>query len=1317
MRFRRRARVPIAAAAAALMVAGLTQGSVAAAWAADGKPSPTPAPAADTKGKAGLAVEPSQRAGILGKDYKKSTDHAWTTSGDGDGFHLLVADEKDGFTWRTAATLSEPGFDTDAWIGNACVTGSGKRAVVAYAPRTFTNKADLMHRGAFTAVVDLGTGAVNKLGLQASLAHFSPGCGIGESAVLSQYAGEDKNATRLVKVDAATGATAKPVELEGQITSAVPATDGKILAADAARVVKIDDKSGKRTPVVKTNGIPFLLKPDADGGLVYMDRPAAKAAKGLAASTAVPQGAVNRVSAGEIAKADAAKNRATTLATGKLTSMDLSSTPDGTVFITGETTAAGKLPSTVKRPEVPKDSHPTVRGRAMVTETVWADGKDSRIRPEEALTARTAKIKVKSLGTGKSAQFEVPPTSSGSHAAEGRELSPALATAKGGSKPAAKARSLAAAAGSPNQVVEAERYCSVPRNDPRKMAMQPKPRQVEWAVDQTITGNLNKHISRSADWKNLGMGAYQPQSLFPLTPLEGGGRVPAQVMLGITAQESNMWQATRLAVPGVSANPLIGNYYGVGYASDGQQTDPWKVNWDEADCGYGITQATDGMRIAGHEKKGETALSPLKQEAIALDYTANIAAGVNILIEKWNKTRAAGMTVNGGDPKYIENWFFALWAYNAGFYPKEDAAKNKGVWGVGFTNNPANPLWKANRTPFLENANGKDDYSHAKHPQDWPYQEKVLGWAGHPLEGLESPGKMVSGFRPAGWTTNADRTTVKPKESLFCTSANSCDPSKIADLDSNDEGKGACTRKDLHCFWNQPVQWKDCGRMAQCGTEILRFNDTYKEEADGDAYPPQCTAEQPSMHDTLIVDNVPNGTPSTRCGSTYSNGTFSFDFGGRGDGTYPSKIDTHQLAAGFGGHFYFSHTRLDVPGSDQWKITGTWKLNQAINGWTRVMVHMPDHGAHTRQAKYVIDTGKGTFYRVAQQRTGENRWVDLGVFEMAGTPKVSLSTGTQDGDSTEDIAWDAVGFQKLPGKPKNFIVAMGDSYSSGEGASKSGGGDYYSETDNNGKNGNLRAACHRSKYAWSRQAKLPGANASIGNDADLRDSDMDYHMIACSGARTYNITEKGQYGELPQIQQGYLDKNTTLVTISIGGNDSEFTKVFQECFKSMTCETQDKDERALIKDTVRPAITNTLDKINELAPNAKIVLMGYPPLLSNNAKCLNLGILSPNVGINMSESMWLNGIADFLSENMLAAAKASKGKVTFSDPKEFFKNQGICGSPETIHGLVTDMTPGDKPMASWGPLDFGISAQSFHPKIEGARNYANSLEATLKTMG
>ncbi|WP_073934233.1 hypothetical protein [Streptomyces sp. CB02400] len=103
-------------------------------------------------------VPAEDRAETPGARYETSEDTAFTTSGDGTGFHLLVADEAKGYGWKTAATLREDGFDADTWIGSACLTASGDHAAVAYAPRTFTNRPELMVRGAFTAVVNLHSG-------------------------------------------------------------------------------------------------------------------------------------------------------------------------------------------------------------------------------------------------------------------------------------------------------------------------------------------------------------------------------------------------------------------------------------------------------------------------------------------------------------------------------------------------------------------------------------------------------------------------------------------------------------------------------------------------------------------------------------------------------------------------------------------------------------------------------------------------------------------------------------------------------------------------------------------------------------------------------------------------------------------------------------------------------------------------------------------------------------------------------------------------------------------------------------------------------
>lgn len=115
--------------AAGALLAGLTQ---TAAWAQPGTAAP-PAPVTATT-PAPDSVPPADRAEVLGKDWQKSADIAWTTTGDAQGFHLLTATEQSGYAWKTLASLAEPGFDVDQWIGNACVTGSGKRAVVVYAP-------------------------------------------------------------------------------------------------------------------------------------------------------------------------------------------------------------------------------------------------------------------------------------------------------------------------------------------------------------------------------------------------------------------------------------------------------------------------------------------------------------------------------------------------------------------------------------------------------------------------------------------------------------------------------------------------------------------------------------------------------------------------------------------------------------------------------------------------------------------------------------------------------------------------------------------------------------------------------------------------------------------------------------------------------------------------------------------------------------------------------------------------------------------------------------------------------------------------------
>jgi endonuclease/exonuclease/phosphatase family metal-dependent hydrolase len=924
------------------------------------------------------AVPADRRAALLGDGWRSSEDRSWTVAGDGDGLHVMVADARQGYAWRTVATLSEPGLEPDSWIGNACVTASARRAVVVYAPRSFTNEEALFDRGAFAAVVDLDTGAVRKLRDRVSLAYFNPGCGVGERALLTQAGDQDLGRTRVLELDAVAGTVSGRIEVPGQLTSAVPTADG-VVAADGATVVRVE-KSGKRRMLARTSSVPFRLAADADGGLVYLQ-----------------QEGGDRASARRLGRGASAPE---TLATGSLTGLDVTAGRGGRVFVTGagKRAAVGGAAS-VSLVDVPAGSRMSTRGELALTEVRRAGAQDPRSPTGDPAAPRTLRVKATAAATGGRVQFAAVAPEGGPGA--GRALSPAV----------------------PDDPADfAERYCSVPRNDPRNQAMQPKPRQVEWAVNQAIRHSLT--VTRPANWKNLGMPQYTPQQYFPPVPLAGGGYIPAQVMLGVAAQESNLWQAARYAVPGVTANPLIGNYYGLDL-SNGTELDDWTIRWQKADCGYGVTQVTDGMRLAGRQKEGEEPLPYDKQRAVALDFAANIAAGVQILQKKWNETRAAGLIVNDGTAAKLENWYFAVWAYNSGFYPQSTAAANNGAWGVGWANNPANPKYPANRGAFLENDNFGDDYFDATHPQDWPYPEKVMGWAGHPVEVLESPDTMVVGYRAAFWNGGAaqgpiNRRNVIPPHRQFCDASNNCewgaqhlpdDPEVAGEPAGPCNHRNGAGRIDLKCWYHQSTTWKpDCS--LTCGNEVLRFDPGYAYQEDGTAYPPRCDLSGLPAG-ARVIDNVPDNVASVRpnCARAWVNaGTFDLSYRADATGAYPGKIDTHQLGMGHGGHFWMANSRSSAANGEQLQVIGRWRFHQTHAGLGTLMAHLPQLNNGTPQAKYEVKTAYGTRIAVIDQKGNGNRWVKLGTYRFNGTPEVTLTNLSSNGDGSQRVAFDSMAF-------------------------------------------------------------------------------------------------------------------------------------------------------------------------------------------------------------------------------------------------------------------------------------------------------------------
>lgn len=136
----------------------------------------------------------------------------------------------------------------------------------------------------------------------------------------------------------------------------------------------------------------------------------------------------------------------------------------------------------------------------------------------------------------------------------------------------------------------------------------------------------------------------------------------------------------------------------VGWVESGwRQFAPRGIPLLSPDFGYGIMQVTSGMDGAFGRLHGT--IDEASQSSIASDYQFNIAYGARILAQKWASTPRIG----SGDPTVLENWYFALWAYN----------------GWGWVNNPNNPRFSRLGTPAMD-------------PTTYPYQERVLYLVAHP---------------------------------------------------------------------------------------------------------------------------------------------------------------------------------------------------------------------------------------------------------------------------------------------------------------------------------------------------------------------------------------------------------------------------------------------------------------------------------------------------------------------------------------------------------------------------------------------------------
>jgi len=1170
-------------------------------------------------------------------------DEIVTATSDTGGYHLFAAAAGDGWRWHALATLQPGGYSEEAWIGEHCTTGDGRYVVAVVAPWSANNTAAGIAAGGIAYAIDAHTGAVRPLASGLLLSYFNPGCGTGSTVALSRYTSADQSSTQVLAVDAATGRVSAAPVIANQVTSSVPVA-GTLYAAEGHRLVRIG-ADGAVSTVAAHQGPVFDLTPNAAGAVDYLAQDGSQGKN--------PATAVFRLAAGKESRA----------ATGTTQSLRLLAGLDGHDTVLGATSA----------PAAALGMRTASRAASV---DAFADA-SSQGTMAVGPGPRTGSVNLVGIGSSATGGGKLP-----APAAAVESLAPMVTAADQSAGTANAAKSGAvhpSAAVPPDGGGDVGATCAVPRNDPNYQVPQPSDQQIDWALN--LAGQYGLPV-RSNSYANLNTGQYDPSADFPLpAPFDGTTGIPRQIMEGIFAQESNWKQASPHAPAGLSGNPLIADYYGI-YS---KQNTTGNVDFPLADCGYGLGQITDLMRLA-NVGNAPTAL----QKRVALDYTENSAATAQTLARKWDQLAAAGITVGDDNPMEIENWYFAIWAYNSGVNPQAvtgnttgctpgpSCADSAGNWGLGWTNNPASANYNPLRPYFL-----RLSYADASHPQDWPYQEKVFGW----IESgqYESDG-VTPKYTPTGYFLD------QPGFYDFCDSSDNCNELNLV----QPCGYNASTDPlQWHCWWHKST---GICLLNACHLGDWDYDVTQAEPSVANPFPSVC-APPANFTDTYIVDDSVGETNLAGCtGMAAANAAMTWTPNTDPGGGQFGNVDLHQIGTGYGGRTMFTH--LEDTGNAVWGGTMTWAPNNLDYDVYDIEVFVPTLGAAGTLTYTVLNQGLPIATVPVNQNNYGNQWVSIGTYYLAPGASVSTTNVVAGGDGSTDVAFDAIAF-----RPLSSYVSLGDSYSSGEGAGTydeamahsdayHGPGDDGHSTNQPGVN-----MCHRSADSYPRVWAQKYGDASIP-----------VVQLACSGAVIGDLTTAGQYGEPAQIPA--TPKHAIRVFLTIGGNDAGFASVLANCLQYGGCESyytkNDANNLDVKIDNLGAPLTAAYRQLNSRVPNSAVTLLTYPNIFTpttTGTSCLfstGLGLSAQDVEWLISEANHLDNAVERAVNPLLTAAD----HFTVQDERYAFAGHTVCASSPDVNGLQLNaaVPPTPKP-------------ESFHPNPSGYVVEATDLGSTGGTPG
>lgn len=184
-----------------------------------------------------------------------------------------------------------------------------------------------------------------------------------------------------------------------------------------------------------------------------------------------------------------------------------------------------------------------------------------------------------------------------------------------------------------------------------------------------------------------------------------------------------------------------------------------------------------------------------------------------------------------------------------------------------------------------------------------------------------------------------------------------------------------------------------------------------------------------------------------------------------------------------------------------------------------------------------------------------------------------------------------------------------------------------------------------------------GCFRSSGNYANLVAEDLeidDLRDVTCGAAGTKDITEQQRTIEGDRVppQIDALDADVDLVTIGIGGND----------FGLFTRGLANEADTSVITRIGRRVIA-VLEQVQEAAPEALVLLVGYPRLVDDDSFCPGRLPFTPDQ-LELAEVVQRELHLELVNA-------ADRTGTTYVDLYSFSEGHGICSELPWVNGSVT----------------------------------------------